>query len=55
VENETIHQTEQNESRNEPKDERADWVTPVIVDYDIEEATRAAPGTFPVDSNNGYS
>jgi hypothetical protein len=24
---------------NEPQDERAEWITPAITDYDIEEAT----------------
>jgi hypothetical protein len=49
MDNETIPTTEQNEAQNEPKDERANWVTPTIVDHDIEEATAAShglPGTF---------
>jgi hypothetical protein len=41
-----------------PKDERAAWITPAIVDYDIEEATRSdfagagIDGLFP---NQAYS
>lgn len=36
--------------QQEPKDERAEWVTPTVTDYDIEEATLSnhpsPPGSF---------
>lgn len=39
MENKTVSPT----VHHELKDNRAEWVTPAIVDYDIEEATRAFP------------
>ena len=38
MENKTVPPT----VHHAPKDERAEWITPAIVDYDIEEATRSA-------------
>jgi hypothetical protein len=56
MDNETIHQTEQNEAQNERKKERADWITPAIVDYDLEELTRSSPpGPFAPDGTTNYS
>lgn len=39
-----------------PKDERAEWITPTIVDYDIEEAIHSSH-TNPLanDGTSGYS
>jgi hypothetical protein len=57
MENETINQTEQNESQNELKDERADWATPAIAEYDVQKATGSGPfvESHPNDASVGYS
>lgn len=39
----------------ESMDNRAEWTTPAIVDYDIEEATRGFLSTSTVDGLNFYS
>ena len=40
----------------EPKDDRADWITPDITDYDIEEVTRSnPPGVHTADATTSYS
>ena len=33
------NKTNQPAPQDEPKDERAEWITPAIADYDIKEAT----------------
>ncbi len=40
---------------NEPQDERAEWITPAITDYDIEEATLATIAGTGTDSIFSYS
>ncbi|MBI4789685.1 MAG: hypothetical protein HY782_21860 [Chloroflexi bacterium] len=41
----------------EAQDERAEWVTPAITDYDVEEATLSGPffPLAPLDGTFGYS
>ena len=54
MENKTVPPT----VHHELKDKRAEWITPAIVDYDIEEVTRldfAGPGTDGILPNQAYS
>ncbi len=57
MEKETIAPTAQHEpteSQLEPQDERAEWISPAIADYDVQEATRS--GSFPGNLDGaGYS
>ncbi len=42
-------------THHEPKDNRAEWVTPAIVDYDIEVATRLTFAGTGGDGPSSYS
>lgn len=48
MENKTVSPT----VHHELKDNRAAWITPAIVDYDIEEVTRGAVPSSTVDGFN---
>lgn len=48
--------TTQPATPSEPEDERAEWITPAITDYDIEETTLSSnPSLGRNDDPNNYS